>query len=98
MSDARSPADASADTPSACPAGPKQRSYTDGSRDFPTVAKGWTRAQVLTLLGPPSSCEGGAWTYIAGPFTGPELRYLYRFQSDQVATIDVSRVGCRLVE
>jgi len=95
MSDARSPTDA----PSACPTlGPRRRPYKDGARDFPTVEKGWARARVLALLGPPDSCEGEVWTYVAGPFTGPELRYLYRFQSDQVATIDVSRVGCRLVE
>jgi len=79
--------------------GPARRwSYSEGSQAFARVARGWTRARVTAALGPPSVCERDVWTYIGGPYTGPEVRYRLTFARGVVAAIERSSVGCRVVE
>jgi hypothetical protein len=62
------------------------------------VRKGWSAAQVLGALGPPTSCDKDGWRYVAGVYTGPEMTYRFRFESGVVREITKSSVGCRLVE
>lgn len=38
------------------------------------------------------------WTYVGGPYTGPEVRYRLTFARGVVAAIDHSAVACRMVE
>lgn len=82
----------------ACPPKTRQWRYAEGERAFSAVQKGWSRARVLTELGGPDECQGTSFIYIAGPYTGPELRVTYTFAKDRVVNVTRTVTGCRLVE
>ncbi len=50
---------------------------------------------MLSTLGPPVSCEGSKWSYVAGPVTGPEETFVFLFASSVVVDIEDTMVGCR---
>lgn len=62
------------------------------------VQKGWSRARVLAELGGPKACDGATLTYVAGPYTGPELRVTFTFAKGLVVGVARSSVGCRDVQ
>jgi len=76
----------------------KRWSFSEGSQAFARVQRGWSKARVSAALGAPSSCERDVWTYVGGPYTGPEVRYRLTFARGVVAAIDHSAVACRMVE
>ena len=80
---------------STCPQAKRSWSYQDGLVAFAAIKKGWSKSRVLATLGGPTSCEGAIYTYVAGPYSGPEVRYRFTFSKEAVIAIETSSVGCR---
>jgi hypothetical protein len=80
---------------STCPQATRSWSYQEGLVAFSAIKKGWSKSRVLATLGGPTSCEGAIYTYIAGPYSGPEVSYRFTFSKEAVIAIETSSVGCR---
>jgi len=80
---------------STCPQATRSWSYQEGLVAFAAIKKGWSKSRVLATLGGPTSCEGAIYTYVAGPYSGPEGRYRFTFSKEAVIAIETSSVGCR---
>lgn len=82
-------------TPISCPGQPRPWTVAEGDAHFSQVQKGWARSRVLKHLGGPTRCDGAIWSYVAGPYSGPEVTYAFTFSKDVVVDIKMSGVGCR---
>jgi hypothetical protein len=78
-----------------CPQATRNWSYQEGLVAFATIKKGWSKSRVLATLGGPTSCDGATYTYVAGPYSGPEVSYRFTFSKEAVIAIKTSSVGCR---
>jgi hypothetical protein len=73
-------------------------SFGAGDRLLGAVKVGWSRAQLRKHAGDPQSCDDDTWVYRAGPFTGPEVTYVFAFRGNRVVDIRRSAVACRYVQ
>lgn len=73
----------------------RPRNRSADSEELAVVQRGWSRKRVLEVIGGPTSCDGAVWSYVAGPYSGPETTYRFTFSGSVVARIETSSIGCR---
>jgi hypothetical protein len=78
-----------------CAAEGRRLAYSEGAALFAQAQKGWSRVTVRQRLGPPTSCQGAVWTYVAGTYEGPEITYVLTFSGSVVVGIEHYGVACR---